>query len=181
MKEKFPGLVTIDGRIESSYSWKHYESVLDAPDREERYFAHIADRDFFRCDERYTDQASAIIRRATKKLVTELHYEVPPQWCATHLKCWGQIVDRGTTPSGVTKPQLVPGEMFNGQRGSRMIPTSSRPEWMKSKDKRLRWRLGGIPSRPSDQMGQPQSLMAHFPALTQLQPFPHTPQSGNMG
>ena len=44
IKEKFPGLVQFGGTIEPAYTWAHYAAVLDAPDRDGRVFADIAQR-----------------------------------------------------------------------------------------------------------------------------------------
>ena len=44
IKEKFLGLVQFGGTIESAYTWAHYATVPDAPDRDGRVFADKTQR-----------------------------------------------------------------------------------------------------------------------------------------
>ena len=44
IKEKFPGLVQFGRTIETAYTWVHYATVPDAPDRDGRVFADKAQR-----------------------------------------------------------------------------------------------------------------------------------------
>jgi hypothetical protein len=42
IKEKFPNLVQFGGTIELAYTWAHYATVPDTPDRDGRVFADKA-------------------------------------------------------------------------------------------------------------------------------------------
>ena len=39
IKEKFPSLVQFGGTVEPAYTWAHYATVLDTPNRDGRVFA----------------------------------------------------------------------------------------------------------------------------------------------